>query len=595
MELLKISNPNFLDNLTNDELIDLSNDIRKFLIESISKTGGHLASNLGVVELTVALHKVFNSPKDKFIFDVGHQCYTHKILTGRADSFSTLRQFKGLGGFPKLSESPHDVFETGHASTSISAAAGFSVANKLNNNEDDVIAIIGDGAMTGGLALEAINHFGQHDEKIIIVLNDNEMSISNNVGAMSKLLKGIRTNKRYLKTKSKVPKFVKSALSNFLQTVKFYIEGSNIFESLGYKYYGPVDGHDIKDLVKNLEIAKECKNSVILHIKTEKGKGYEPAIKNKVKWHGVGNYKVESGEMPTNGKKSWSKMIAETVKEVAKNVTVVTPAMIAGSSLDIFEKNLIDVGIAEGHAATMAAGLAINNRKVFLPLYSTFTQRAYDNILHDITKQNLHVVIGVDRAGIIPHDGDTHQGIFDISMFNAMPNMIITMPKDADEAYKLLDYGFNNNEHPFTIRYPKGYVEKNHISGKISKPSWVKEMTGSDINIITYGPDVLRIQNLLTTNNISANLFNARFIKPIDKSMLDEIINNDLPTLIYETVIESGSLGQTVISYLVSKTNSVNIKLMNLKEIPLHGDVENLLKEHSLCDKSILENIKELI
>ena len=598
MDLFKITGPDFLNHKSNDELIDLSDEIRNFLIKSISKTGGHLASNLGIIELTVALHKVFESPIDKIIFDVGHQCYTHKILTGRASQFSTLRQFNGISGFPKRNESPHDVFETGHSSTSISAAVGFVEARRQDEANHEVIAVIGDGAMTGGLAFEAIHHFGQSDEKVIIILNDNEMSISNNVGALSKILKGIRINKQYIYTKNIVPRFIKNILSNSVSTVRYFFEGSNIFESLGYKYYGPVDGHNINDLIKHFEIAKNCNKSVIIHVRTEKGKGYEPAQNNKVKWHGVGNYTVETGEFSAKGNLTWSRVIANAVNEI-DDVTVITPAMISGSNLEVFkEKILIDVGIAEGHAATMSAGLAINNKKVFLPLYSTFAQRAYDNILHDIDRQNLNVVLGIDRSGIIPSDGDTHQGIFDISMFNAMPNMQIVMPKDSNEAKMLVKYAFDINKGPIAIRYPKGKVSEMESTGKITKPGWKKELSeknNATINIITYGPDVDRFNSLIKQNKIKANLYNARFIKPLDHNMIDEILQSNIPTLIYENVVESGSLGQSVVSYMSSKSQNFQVKMMNIKTIPDHGDVDSLLKQHNLDDESIISTIKELI
>jgi len=351
-------------------------------------------------------------------------------------------------------------------------------------------------------------------------------------------------------------------------------------------------------LIKHFEIAKNCNKSVIIHVRTEKGKGYEPAQNNKVKWHGVGNYTVETGEFSAKGNLTWSRVIANAVNEI-DDVTVITPAMISGSNLEVFkEKILIDVGIAEGHAATMSAGLAINNKKVFLPLYSTFAQRAYDNILHDIDRQNLNVVLGIDRSGIIPSDGDTHQGIFDISMFNAMPNMQIVMPKDSNEAKMLVKYAFDINKGPIAIRYPKGKVSEMESTGKITKPGWKKELSeknNATINIITYGPDVDRFNSLIKQNKIKANLYNARFIKPLDHNMIDEILQSNIPTLIYENVVESGSLGQSVVSYMSSKSQNFQVKMMNIKTIPDHGDVDSLLKQHNLDDESIISTIKELI
>jgi len=594
MDLYSIKTPHFLNQMNNDDLTELSNDIRTFLIESISKTGGHLASNLGVVELTIALHKVFNTPKDKLIFDVGHQIYTHKILTGRINSFNTLRQFKGLSGFPKMSESFYDAFETGHSSTSISAATGMVVANENANNPSEVVAVIGDGAMTGGMAFEAINYFGHSGKKMIIVLNDNEMSISDNVGALSKLLKGLRSSKKYIGFKNIVPRFIKRPMNKITNALKYTIEGTNIFETLGYKYYGPVDGHNIPKLIKYLELAKNETRPVIIHIKTKKGKGYEPAENNQVKYHGIGYYEVENGNTPKKGL-SWSVGISETINEVVKDtLTVITPAMIHGSGLQVFkDRQLIDVGIAEGHATTMAAGIAASHQKVYLPLYSTFAQRAYDQILHDIARPNLHVVFGIDRAGLVPNDGDTHQGIFDVSMFNAMPNMTITMPKDLNEARELIKYGFYKNDSPFVIRYPKGETYLGKTSTEIDKPSWVIEEKGSEVNIISYGPDVNRILKLVINNNIQANVINARFIKPMDLKVLDEVISNELPILIYENVVESGSLGQTIQSYIAEKTYR-KVKRMFVESIPEHGDISNLLREQGLDDTSIINEIKKL-
>jgi len=590
----EIKNPEFLKDLSIAELESLATNIRHFLINSISETGGHLASNLGIVELTIAIHRVFDSPKDKIIFDVGHQIYTHKILTGRAKQFDNLRQFGGISGFPKRDESEHDIFETGHASTSVSAAIGIIEALRQFGDSSEVISIIGDGAMTGGLALEAINSFGHNKEKMIIVLNDNEMSISKNVGALSRLFKEIRVNRQYQRSKKMVPNFIKKLINRFTSTVKYFVEGANYFEALGYKYYGPIDGHNFKDLIKHFELAKKSQSSVLLHVKTEKGKGYEPAIKNKVKWHGVGNYEVDTGVIPTNGNKSWSKFIAEEVDKI-DNVTIITPAMISGSGLESVHNKIIDVGIAEGHAATMAAGIASQKGKVFLPMYSTFMQRAYDNILHDIDKQKLKVVLGVDRAGIVPHDGNTHQGVFDISMLNSMPNMTICMPSNAKEARGLVSYAFNKCDGPIAIRYPKGELSNTEGILKIDNPIWRRIRKGTKMNIISYGPDLSRLDGLLQRNDIDANLYNAIFIKPFDVKILDQIIDSGLPLLIYETVISSGSLGQSILSYISDKKACIKVFHMNLISTPDHGSVPDLLKQHKLDDAAIISKIEEIL
>ncbi len=594
MNLFNIKDPQFLKELSNTELTELSDEIRSFLIESISKTGGHLASNLGVVELTVALHKVFDTPKDKIVFDVGHQVYTHKILTGRIDGFSSLRKFEGLSGFPKFSESEYDAFETGHSSTSISAASGMVVANEHKNSDAQVVAVIGDGALTGGMAFEAINYFGQSNKKMTIILNDNEMSISNNVGAVSKMLKNLRANKNYISFKNILPKFLKRPFHKVTNAIKYTVEGTNIFQALGYKYYGPIDGHNIPKLIKYLEVAKNSSKPVIIHVKTKKGKGYQPAEDNQIKYHGIGYYEVDNGNTKEGGL-SWSVGVSELVNKVVKDpLTVITPAMIHGSGLEVFEdRNLIDVGIAEAHATTMAAGIASQAEKVYLPLYSTFAQRAYDSLLHDIARPNLHVVIGIDRAGIVPNDGDTHQGIFDVSMFKAMPNMIITMPKDLKEAKELLEFGFNKNKNPFVIRYPKGLAIHGETSKEITTPSWILEAIGNSVNIITYGPNVQRIQKLTQENNIDANIVNARFIHPMDESLLDTLFNNKQPILIYEETVHSGSLGQSVKEYILSKGHR-NIKHMFIQDIPDHGDIDNLRKVQNLDDVSLVKEMMKL-
>ncbi len=585
MELSKIDNPSFLKQLTIEELNQLATEIRELLIESISKTGGHLASNLGVVELTIALHKVFNSPVDKLIFDVGHQAYVHKILTGRINKFAELRKYKGLSGFPKISESEHDVYETGHSSTSISAAIGF----KFADCGGEVISIIGDGSLTSGVALEALTFAGDLKEKIIIIINDNNFSICKNVGGLSKVLNNLRVNKTYLGIKKGIPKDVKKIGKNIIRPIKYLINNPNYFEALGYKYYGVVDGHDFKDLLKYLEFAKKSTESVIIHVKTEKGKGYEPALLNSPKFHGVSS--SDSDNFKTL-KISYSEYISECVNNLKiDDLITITAAMSQGLRLEHLKK-VIDVGIAESNAGIIAAGIAINKKPVYLPMYSTFSQRAYDSFLHDIAKMNLKVVIGLDRAGIVPGDGDTHQGIFDISMFYPMPNVKITMPKNSSEAKALVEYAFFKNDNPFVIRYPKSDIEiKEEVT--VLNGEWIKETSG-EINIISYGPDVNRIISICENNSISATIYNAIFIKPYCTKSLDQIIVSNKPLLIYEQVIEHGNLASAVGSYLLENGYSSKVKQMNLKTIPTFGDTVSLLTEHKLDDKSILEEIRKI-
>ncbi|MGL4372855.1 MAG: 1-deoxy-D-xylulose-5-phosphate synthase, partial [Turicibacter sp.] len=445
----EIKEPSFVKKLSNRQLKILCKDLRTFLIDSVSKTGGHLSPNLGVVELTVALHKVFNTPDDKIIWDVGHQSYIHKLLTGRADQFSTLRQHKGLSGFPKRKESSHDCWETGHASTSISAAVGMAYARDLQEDDYHVIAVIGDGSMTGGMAYEALNHIGHTNNRLIVILNDNEMAIGPSVGALNNLLGSIRTNDSYINTKRHVKELLKN--TNFLNQMmhrakdsvkQLFIEDS-AFDAMGFKYLGPIDGHNMNDLVKNLTFAKKYTDGpVLLHVKTTKGKGYSFAEADKLgTWHGIGKFNKNTGKVEEEKKEnmiSWSKLISDGLIELTENdsrVAVITPAMMTGSALtkyaSIYPDRTIDVGIAEEHAVTMAGGMASQGMKPFVSIYSTFFKRAYDQVHHDIARQKLNVVFGVDRAGIVGADGETHQGIYDIAMLRHIPNMTIMMPKDA--------------------------------------------------------------------------------------------------------------------------------------------------------------------
>ena len=432
-DIEKIKDPSFIKKLSTPEMQVLCQDIRTFLINSLSKTGGHVSSNLGVVELTVAMHKVFDSPKDKFIWDVGHQVYIHKILTGRADQFSTLRQFKGLSGFPKRKESAHDCWETGHASTSISAAVGMAYARDLSQEDYHVVAVIGDGSLTGGMAYEALNHIGHTNKRLIVIINDNEMAISPNVGAMHNILGSIRTNESYLTTKRCLKKILKnkSFLNRMMYrakgSLKRFVIGDIPFDAMGFKYFGPVDGHNLDDLIKNLNFAKKADKPVIVHVKTTKGKGFSYAEQDKLgTWHGVGKFNKETGEVFTSQKEnkvSWSKLICNGLIELTKHdskVAVITPAMINGSALNEYQRlypnRLIDVGIAEEHAVTMAGGMATQGMKPFVSIYSTFFKRAFDQVHHDVARQELNVVFGVDRAGVVGADGETHQGIYDIPM-----------------------------------------------------------------------------------------------------------------------------------------------------------------------------------
>ena len=609
-DIKSIKDPEFLKKYNYNELNDLCSDIRKFLIENLSKTGGHLASNLGVVELTVALHYVFNSPKDKFIFDVGHQSYTHKILTGRANKFSTLRQFGGISGYQKRKESKHDPFEAGHTSTSIAAALGFAYARDLDNEKNEVIAIIGDGSLTGGLAFEALNNIDTLKSKVIIILNDNTMSISENVGGLSKFLKKIRISNSYDKAKEKYKGFLAKTnfgkkIYNLTYKVKEKFKktlNDNIFTNLNIDYLGPIDGHNIEELIKALKKAKKSKKSILIHAITQKGKGYKPAEDNSSAWHGVGSYDVETGEFNKKNSTSISEVVSNTVYEFMEkdeSIVTITPAMISGSKLEkIFEKfpnRSIDTGITESFATTLACAISLNNKKVFLPIYSSFLQRAYDNINHDIARMNAHVVIGIDRAGLVGEDGDTHHGIFDISFLNSIPNMVICMGKDTEEIRNLLYTGFYKQTNPFCIRYERAELDFNTTEfTEIPVGTWeyLKKTKSCKNTIISYGTDVQKLYEKLKDKNV--NIINARYIKPIDKEILKELISTKQKIYIYETSIKTNSLGTNILEYFNHKEATNKIKLTGIdNKFIHHGKIESLKKSTNLDLDYIVNDICE--
>lgn len=607
MNLFDIKDPSFLKKLNHKELKSLACEIRTFLIDSISKTGGHLSSNLGTVELIIALHYVFNSPEDVFIFDVGHQAYAHKILTGRASKFDTLRQTDGLSGYINYSESIHDQWESGHAGTSLSALLGVLYAKKMKEEKGTGVAIIGDASITNGMAFEALNLLGSDkNTKGIIILNDNEMSISKSVGAISKSLLRIRSNKLFIKMmnfwQAILPKFLLGVFSRMKRGIRGFLQRQNIFEDLGYVYVGPIDGHNIKGLIYNLERAKTLKKSVVLHIVTDKGKGHVEAEKDRIgTYHGISK--------PTDKKKpgvSWSEMISLSLDELQKHIKtfVVMPAMEVGAHFIEFAKKYqdryIDVGIAEEHAATMAASLARQNVPVFLPLYSTFSQRAFDQILNDISRSNHHVVIGIDRAGLVGEDGSTHQGLFDVSMFYMMPHVVITMPYDAKEAMNLLYYGFMKQKNPFVIRYPRGLVAFDKTLEKIDfeeiKPTWTILSNGSQMHIIGYGPTLNFLIDAKEISGIDANIVNARFIKPIDQEMLHDICKSNLPILVYEEQANTGSLYPQILSFMAHYGYHNKVTSMSITEsIVEHGKYKDVLKKVSMDTESIIQKMKELI
>ncbi|TCP31190.1 1-deoxy-D-xylulose-5-phosphate synthase [Scopulibacillus darangshiensis] len=623
MDVTKINNPDFLKRLSMDEMEGLANDIREFLIQRLSETGGHLGPNLGVVELTLVLHKLFDSPKDKLIWDVGHQTYVHKILTGRGNQFGSLRQYKGLCGFPKRNESEHDVWETGHSSTSLSAAMGMAAARDIQGKDAEVVAVIGDGALTGGMALEALNHIGHEQKDMIIVLNDNEMSIAPNVGALHNMLGRLRTAGKYKKVKDdleylmkKIPAFggrIASAAERVKDTVKYMLVSGIFFEELGITYLGPVDGHNMNDLIENLNYAKKTKGPVLVHVLTQKGKGFKPAESDNIgTWHGPGPYKIESGDFikPVDAPPAYSKVASEALRAVARNddrVVVITPAMVVGSKLVAFQKEfpdrLFDVGIAEQHAATMSAGLATQGMKPVLSIYSTFMQRAYDQIVHDICRQNLNVVFAVDRAGLVGADGETHQGVFDVAFMRSLPNMTIMMGKDENELQHMVYTALKYDKGPIAVRYPRGNglgVEMADELQEIPIGSWEVLKEGKDIAILSFGPmlqTALDAAKRLQTDGVSASVINARFIKPLDSGMLRKLANMNMPILTVEESTLEGGFGSAVLEFFHEQGfHDMIVDRMGIPDRFIeHGSVKDLLKEIGLTAGNIAHHAKLLL
>lgn len=620
MKIDKIKDPAFLKKLDYQDLEILSNDIRKFIIDNVASTGGHLSSNLGIVDLTIAIHKVFNSPKDKILFDVGHQSYTHKILTGRANKFKLLRKYNGLSGFGQRHESKHDVYEAGHSSTSLSAALGFALARDYDQANHHVLAVIGDGAMGGGLAYEALNHIGDSNSNLIIILNDNEMSISKNVGALHNTLDKIRVSYQYRNVKKDVINFLNhipliglliSKMIIMIKTLmkKAYIKDGSLFADLGINYFGPINGHDYEELIKYLEMMKKIKGPVLLHVITQKGKGYQYAESDTTGlWHGVAPFDPETGQplAKKDLKISWSEIVCNhliILSKKMKDILVITPAMLTGSKLNkyqtAFPKRLIDVGIAEEHALVLASGLAASRKRPFVSIYSTFLQRGYDMIIHDIAKQNLPVVIGIDRAGLAEGDGATHHGIYDVAFLTHIPNMIIMAPMDSAEMGNMLYTAFMQKS-PCAIRYSKATFEYEKLNYELIKiGSWQKLLPGKDATIITYGDFVfnaIQIKKLLAKDNIDLEITNARFIKPFDEAYLEELFKKQKPIFVYEEVAKIGSLGQLLCEYALEKGYYNQIILLSIPDLFIEqGSKEELLKELNLDINSVYQRIKKEI
>lgn len=572
MQIEKIESPDFLKTLSIKELEVLASEIRSFLINNVAKTGGHLSSNLGIVELTIALHYVFNSPEDKMIYDVGHQSYVHKILTGRAKRFDTLRQFKGLSGFQKREESLHDGWEAGHSSTSLSAALGMAVARDIDHKDFHVLPIIGDGSLMNGMSMEALNQIGGLKPNMVIIFNDNNMSISENVGGLTNTLTKMRTSKSYSMLKNDIVSSARNiiagdklvdAMRELKESIKHSIIDSSIFGQFDIDYLGPIDGHDLESLIKALESAKAHNGPIVLHVLTQKGKGYKYAECDRCgSWHGVAPFDINTGKAlkhPAPNYKAWSSIISDHLISLArenKEIMAISPAMISGSKLEKFFQEFpersFDCGIAEEHATTFCAALAQSNKRPFLAMYSSFLQRAYDQINHDICRMDLPVVFGVDRAGLVGEDGDTHHGVFDISILSSLPNMIIAQPKDNDEAYNLLACAFEQDHSAFAIRYPRGglVIDKPLTVSEIEIGTWTSYRPANATKvIITYGPQVDTLINLVKANNLPIEIVNARFIKPLDEAYLAELTELYSELHVYETDILKGGLGSSILEY----------------------------------------------
>ncbi len=610
-----IKNPRFLKKMNIKELEVLSSDIRNFIIEKVSKTGGHLSPNLGVVDLTIALHKVFNSPTDKFIFDVSHQCYTHKILTGRANKFDSLRKINGLSGFQKRSESEYDSYEAGHSSTSLSAALGMALARDKQKESYNVIAVIGDGSMGNGLSYEALNHIGSLKTKLIIILNDNEMSISKNVGGLHNNLDKIRSAYKYKTAKDntkkvlgKLPlvgKLLERGITNVKSSIKkLYLKEGFLFEELGIKYYGPINGHDYNEMIAYLNMAKKEKVPVLIHVITQKGKGYIYAENDSLgSWHGTGPFDIETGKPIKKDDKlvTWSEVISNhliTLTKDNKKLMVITPAMVGGSKLlkykELYPNNFIDVGIAEEHALVMANGMSSSGLIPFVSIYSTFLQRGYDQVIHDICRMNNHVILGIDRSGIVGEDGETHQGIYDLTFLLPIPNLIISTPTDSIEAGNLLYTAIKTNK-PFAIRYSKDKLEyKKEKYKSVPIGSWERLTSGKDAVLISYGyllNKALLVKELLK-GKIDLSIVNARFQKPIDEEMFNEILKKYKNIFIYEEQTYINSLGSYLVNYANEKNYKGNIKEFGIPdEYVLQGAKGEVLKKLGLDEENIFKKI----
>ncbi len=616
MNLLpKIKDPKDINNLTLSQLKDLAEEIREELIATVSQNGGHLAPNLGVVELTLALHRVFQTPQDKIIWDVGHQCYVHKLLTGRYENFSSLRKHGGISGFPSPGESEHDAFITGHSSTSLSIALGMAIARDLKGEKHSVTAVIGDGAMTGGMAFEAMNNACLLKKNIIVILNDNEMSIAKNVGGLSRYLTRLRTDPKYFRGKEEIESIMKKipaigptmlkAADRLKDSLKYLVVQGILFEELGFVYLGPIDGHNIEDMMDIMKKAKGINSPVLIHVITKKGKGYLPAEKMPGKFHGIGPFNVKTGDpFKTSDSLSYTEVAGKTLCELSEKSTsiiAITAAMTGGTGLSQFAMKypdrFFDVGIAEQHAVTMAAAMATQGLKPVVAVYSTFLQRAYDQVLHDVCLQNLPVTFLLDRSGLVGDDGPTHHGVFDLAYLGQMPNMAIMSPKDENELRHMINTAINHDG-PIAVRYPRGAgigcaLEEQLQSLPFGEGQLIRD--GSDITIVTVGTMLQTAEkaaDYLAKYNISTALINARFVKPIDKSLISKYAKRTKKIITIEEGVLEGGFGRKVLAE-INSLGIENIQVLNMG-IPdrfiEHGNKDLLLAEYRLTTEHIVAN-----
>lgn len=611
--LEKINKPNDIHKIALADFPQLAEEIRQFLIESVSHTGGHLASNLGVVELTMALHNVLEFPEDRIVWDVGHQAYTHKILTGRKDGFKNLRKEGGMSGFPKRCESDCDAFDAGHSSNSISAGLGYVRARDLQGQKYRVVSVIGDGALTGGMAYEALNNAAELKTNFIIVLNDNNMSISKNVGGMSSYLSALRTAEVYTgmkinvtKTLKKIPKVGTAVVDTMRRTkssIKQLIIPGMLFENMGLTYLGPVDGHDMRQLGKVLQEAKRKQGPVLIHVLTEKGRGYEPAMRHPARFHGAAPYEIETGLPKSNGNPSYTDIFSTVMRKFGDrepDVVAVSAAMVPGTGLkrfgNMFPERLFDVGIAEEHAVTFAAGLALGGLRPVVAIYSSFLQRAVDQILHDVCMQNLPVVFAVDRAGLVGSDGETHHGCFDLSYLSMMPNMTVMAPKNKWELSDMLKFAIRQKS-PVAIRYPRGEaytgLEDYRAPIEMGKAEILEK--GKEIAILAVGNMVrtaVQVTENLRNCGYEPTLVNMRFVKPLDMDLL-EILREDHSLIVtMEENVKSGGFGEQVMTYYGSRLHSPAVRIVAIEDkfVP-HGSVEDLMHQQQMDSASVTERI----